>query len=85
MAVERLRIAKDRIPEHLLDRVFVLGVISEPEDLKYAGFGPYENIGREMAKDCRERTDVIWAHELLRHNSSEIERLRQHIWPILFQ
>ncbi len=82
---DRLRIAQDRIPKHLIDRVFVLGVLTEPEALKGAGFGPYETIGREMAKDCRERTDTIWTHELLRHNSNEIERLRQHVRPILFQ
>lgn len=81
---ERLRTAKDRIPEHLVDRVFVLGALSEPEALKGAGLGHYETIGGEMAKDCRQGTDVIWNHALLRHNASEIERLRQHVRPILF-
>jgi hypothetical protein len=81
---ERLRTVKDRIPEHLIDRVFVLGALSEPEALKGAGLGHYETIGREMANDCRQGTDVIWNHALLRHNASEIERLRQHVRPILF-
>jgi hypothetical protein len=56
---ERLRIAKDRIPEHLTERVFVLGVLTEPEALKSSGLGSYETIGGKMAKDCRERTDDI--------------------------
>jgi len=81
---ERLRIAQGRIPEHLIDRVFVLGVLTEPEALNGAVLGSYETIG-EKARDCRERTDTIWAHELLRHNSNEIERLRQHVRPMLFQ
>jgi hypothetical protein len=81
---ERLRTAKDRIPEHLIDRVFVLGALTEPEELKGVGLGSYETIGTKMAKDCRERTEATWGHELLRHNASEIERLRQHVRPILF-
>lgn len=82
---QRVVTAKNRIPEHLIDRVFVLGALSEPEALRNAVLGPYETIGREMANDCRKGTDSIWAHELLRHNSGEIERLRRHVRPILFQ
>jgi hypothetical protein len=75
----------DRILQDLIDRVFVLGVLTEPEALKGSGLGSYETIGREIAKDCRERTDTIGAHKFLRHNSNEIERLRRHVRPILFQ
>ncbi len=84
-APDRLKIAKDRIPAHLIDRVFVLGALSEPEALKTAGLGPYETIGKRMAKDCREKTETIWGHDLLRHNLSEIERLREHVRAILFE
>jgi hypothetical protein len=82
---ERLRTAKDRIPERLSGRVFVLGALSEPEALRTAGLGAYETIGREMAKDCREKTEATWGHPLLQHNASEIERLCQHVRSILFQ
>jgi hypothetical protein len=82
---ERLSTAKDRIPERLSGRVFVLGVLSEPEALKSAGLGSYETIGREMAKDCREKTEATWGHALLRHNAGELERLCDHVRPILFQ
>jgi hypothetical protein len=82
---DRLQTARERIPEDLSDRVFVLGVWSEPESLKAAGLGPYESIGKEMAKDCREQTAAVWGHELLRHNAIEIERLRKLVRPILFQ
>jgi hypothetical protein len=82
-AEDRLRDAKARIPERLTDRVFILGVLSEPEDLK-VDLGSYEKIGLAMAKDCREETGTTWGHDLLRHNSSELDRLREHVRPILF-
>ena len=81
---ERLKRVKAEIPQHLTERVFVLGALTKPEALRHAGLGSYEEIGLAMAKDCREGTDTIWGHELLRHNASEIERLRQHVRPILF-
>lgn len=79
----RLRIVKECIPERLAGRVFVLGPLSEPEDLK-PDLGSYETIGKAMAKDCREGTDGIWRHELLQHNAAELDRLRERVRPILF-
>jgi hypothetical protein len=79
----RLNDAKSRIPERLADRVFILGALREPEDLKKE-LGSYEKIGLAMAKDCREETDTTWNHELLRHNAEELARLRRHVRPILF-
>ncbi len=82
---DRLDKALAVIPSHLEDRVFVLGVWSEPEELKAdLGRPGYESIGEAMAKDCREGTDAIWSHDLLRHNAREVGRLRQHVRPILF-
>ena len=80
---DRLDDAKARIPERLSDRVFILGTLTKPEGLK-ADLGSYETIGLRMAKDCREGTDTIWGHELLQHNASELDRLREHVRPILF-
>jgi hypothetical protein len=79
----RLQGAKARIPQHLAERVFILGVLSEPEALRNA-LGSYESIGSAMAQDCREGTDTTWGHELLRHNASELGRLNQSVRPILF-
>ena len=79
----RLQDAKDRIPVRLSSRVFILGVLSKPEDLK-ADLGAFEKIGSAMAKDCREETNTTWGHGRLRHNASELDRLRQHVRPILF-
>ena len=79
----RLTTAKNAIPGHLADRVFVLGAWSRPEDLK-AALGPYERIGQAMADDCRNATHVTWGHQLLQHNASELQRLRQRVCAILF-
>ena len=81
---ERLAEAKAQIPPELTDRVFILGALTTPEALRQANLGTYENIGLAMAKDCREETNIIWGHELLQHNSSELDRLRGHVRPILF-
>jgi hypothetical protein len=81
---DRLDRAKAVIPDNLKDRVFVLGVWTEPEALK-AILGSYEKIGRAMAEDCHEETVTTWGHEPLRHNAGEMERLRQQVRPILFQ
>ena len=80
---DRLNNAKAAIPDHLADRVFVLGAWSEPDDLK-ADLGAYETIGSKMADDCREETETTWRHVLLQHNASELDRLRVHVRPILF-
>ena len=81
---ERLAEAKAEIPDHLAERVFVLGALTEPEGLKRAGLGSLEQIGLGLAKDCREGTDTLWQHPLLKHNDPELERMLQHIRPILF-
>jgi hypothetical protein len=81
---DRLEYVKAMIPGNLTERVFVLGAWSDPETLKRADFGDYETIGRAMARDCREGTDTTWGHNLLRHNASELARLREHVRPILF-
>ena len=80
----RLTKAKAEIPEHLTERVFILGTMTNPEALRQANLGSYEGIGLAMAEDCREGTDTIWGHDLLRHNASELDRLREHVRPILF-
>ena len=80
---DRLREAQSRIPAHLIERVFILGVWSEPEDLR-AALGSYAVIGEAIARDCRDGTDKTWGHELLQHNAAELDRLREHVRPILF-
>ena len=80
---DRLNLAKAAIPDRMKERVFVLGALSEPEDLRKV-FGSYETIGRAMGKDCRDNTELTWAHDLLCHNGVELERLRRSVRPVLF-
>jgi len=80
---DRLNTVRAAIPDRLKDRVFVLGAWSEPEELRL-NLGSYETIGLAMARDCRDNTEVIWAHRLLCHNAGELGRLREHVRPILF-
>jgi len=82
---DRLDKAKEVVPNDLKERVFVLGVRSEPEGLRKAGLGSPETVGKALAKECREETDATWGHDLLRHNASELDRLRKDVRPILFQ
>lgn len=64
------------VPEVLRDRVFVLGVWSEPEALKAArGHAKLSTISHDLARECDEG-GVLWAHELLAHNAAEVARLR---------
>jgi hypothetical protein len=69
----------------LSDRVFVLGVLTDPERLSASlGHETRENIGRALARECYDGTDATWGHPLLRHNAGELDRLREHVRPILF-
>jgi hypothetical protein len=81
----RLAKARERIPEHLHQRVFVIGTLSEPEALRRAGLGTYEQIGAALANDCRNETESTWGHVLLRHNAGELARMRSTVRSILFQ
>jgi len=82
--LNRVSWIKRSIPEDLSGRVFVLGALGEPEDLR-KDFGPdYESIGQRLAEDCRDGTSPIWNHPQLRHNLCELDRLRQYVRPLLF-
>jgi len=88
---ERLSYVKSQIPEDLQDRVFILGVLSEPEDLKgikkkfeSIGTGKLEKIGEALANDCSNNTNELWGHDLLKHNKTELDRMILSVKPFLF-
>ncbi|HKV95097.1 MAG TPA: hypothetical protein VJW20_21305 [Candidatus Angelobacter sp.] len=80
---ERLQRVRERIPNDLAERVFVLGALTEPEDLR-TDLGFPETVGAAIAQDCRENTNTALEHRLLRHNARELARLRERAVPILF-
>lgn len=64
----RLDVAKRRVPPRLLDRVFIIGCLREPEDLRKR-LGSFEAIGRKLADDCRQDARDHWNDDHLRHNA----------------
>jgi hypothetical protein len=68
----------------LKDRVFLLGAHDEPERLRTALQMTYEQIGKALAKECRDGMRTTWEYELLAHNRGELERMVPHVRPILF-
>jgi len=89
---ERLNHVKSQIPEELQDRVFILGVLSGPQDLKRIkkmfesiGTGKLEQIGDTLVNDCsNDNTNGLWGHDLLKHNKTELDRMIQSVKPFLF-
>ena len=72
------------IPEDVRDRVFLLGVQSEPEKLAGQGLGSLDEIGRALGRECRDGARSLWAHELLCHNATELGRLDRAVRDLLF-
>jgi len=81
---DRLSYAKNYIPKDLADRVFVLGVQSNPESLRKATKRNFEQLGETLAKGCPDTMNDLWEHELLKHNQSELERMSVTVKEILF-
>jgi hypothetical protein len=82
--VNRLTTARNRIPDHLKDRVFIIGARTQPEELRQTLARSYEEIGAALANDCRDDESNTWGHELLVHNADEIHRLGFAMRPLLF-
>lgn len=80
----RLDYVKQNIPSDLEDRVFVLGVLSEPERLRSDIKKNFEEIGETLANDCSDDTNELWGHELLKHNKTELSRMVYSVKPFLF-
>lgn len=72
------------IPSSLENRVFILGVWSDPEKLRASGVGSFETVGEKLADECRDGSSALWSHDLLKHNAEELERMGPILGPILF-
>ncbi len=83
---KRLAWIKSHITNDFIHRVFVLGILSEPEQLKTAlGHQSYETIGQTLADECVHNVYELWGHELLKHNQPELARLMKEVKPFLFK
>jgi len=74
------------IPDEFTERVFVIGVLDEPQDLRKALDLKlnFEEIGSALADDCHHNTTKMWDHEHLKHNDAERLRMMKTVKPILF-
>lgn len=75
---------KNRIPGDLKERVFILGVKSEPEELRKNIGETLENIGKALAQECFDNANRVWGHDLLKDNKIELDRMILEIKPFLF-
>lgn len=81
----RLHHIRQGISATLADRVCIIGALNEPRDLKRIAGDGYEDIGRQLALNCADGQTEAWnENEQLRHNVSELARLRDRVWSILF-
>jgi len=80
---DRLEHVKSRIPEDLHERVFVLGALTDPEDLRQ-GSRILRNDRRPNCHRLPKYSQAIWDHELLQHNASELLRVRDAVRNFLF-
>ncbi|MFP4305690.1 MAG: hypothetical protein ACLFRG_06720 [Desulfococcaceae bacterium] len=72
----RFHMISGHIPTAIRNRVFVLGCLSEPEQLRNNTRMSYEMIGKILAEDCVDGTDRLWSHPMLRSNRREIVRFK---------
>ena len=82
---DRRETVRHKIPDDFKERVFILGVLKEPEDLKKSLKKKFEDIGETLAANCADNTGELWEHTLLRHNKNELERMVAHVKPFLFR
>lgn len=81
---DRLDELQNVIPDGMKDRVFVLGVWSEPEKLRTSLGKSFEEIGKALADECHDGFLDLWNHNLLKHNADERIRMEGILRPILF-
>lgn len=72
------------IPAELKDRIFILGVLPEPEPLATKHHISKEQIGRRLAAECAEGRKELWNDPSLAHNEGELSRLTSDVKPFLF-
>lgn len=81
----RIEYFRGQFPDDVLDRVYVIGVCSEPEPLRIDIGMSLEKIGNALADACANHELGLWSHDLLRHNEAELIRLTVGVRPFLFR
>ncbi len=81
---DRIVMCQQTIPQDVKARVFVVGALFEPKDLKSDLKLHCEAIGEALANDCDSGTLTHWNHAQLQHNDDERLRLMQSVKEFLF-
>lgn len=81
----RLRYFRERFPEDLAERVYLLGTLDEPEPLRVSRGISLEKIGAEISDACLDDNWEHWNHEFLRHNEGEVLRLIENVKSFIFR
>ena len=79
----RREIFKSVIPDDVADRVYILGTLTEPEELSKECKLSAEKIGEALATNCYANEVGLWGTRLLQHNQEEIDRLSKNVKPFL--
>jgi len=82
--INRIEHVHKKIPDNCKERVFVLGVATEPERLKSKLNISYEKIGETLTKDCPQEFSDLWKNELLVHNETELKRMVNDVKSFIF-
>jgi hypothetical protein len=72
------------VAEGVRDRVFVIGVLTEPEKLRNVTGMKFEQLGSQIGEGCKGSNIGFWQHDLLVHNIEEIRRLSGAVRDIFF-
>ena len=77
---------RSKLPPGVQDRVYLLGSLGTPEQLRKACAMTFEHIGAKLAADCTpDNAGGIWQHPQLQHNANELARLVATVRPFLFK
>lgn len=82
---DRMQLFQQVCPADVRDRVYLLGTQDEPEPLRKDCGVSLEKIGEQLGQACAAGESGLWAHTMLAHNQSELERLVQRVKPFLFR
>jgi hypothetical protein len=76
---------KHQVPEEVRDRVLVVAVLNEPENLRNSTGMKSEQLGRKIPGGCKDSNiDFRQKQELLAHNADEIRRLPEAVRDLFF-
>ena len=81
---DRCEIMTAEVPADVAERIFVVGFWSAPEGLSGTGLGSKETVGLRLANECIDETKDVWNHDLLAHNSGELDRMSAQLRSICF-